>query len=230
MGRIVRFSAAAKTSASVPNSTSPSSVDAVGGSMPNSPRSTAASAPAGDCQNPRVASPDGCCASCPAGRPATKKRVSKRRFSASGVIQCVHGRIRSVRITRPRAVSSSGSVTRWSSSAARSRWSSSADGNDAPSASSTPISSNVSRTAAVTSALDRPGSAESGHRAGSGPRQSSSATWSPGSTEPPGKTVSPANADSRVDRTMRYASRPPGASRRRTVVAASRTPETMKAS
>ncbi|SLJ61904.1 Uncharacterised protein [Mycobacteroides abscessus subsp. abscessus] len=61
-------------------------------------------------------------------------------------------------------------------------------------ASSTPHSSNVSRTAAQTRALTR-GSVVSkrrAHQAGSGPAQAMSAVASEGSTPPPGNTVMPA--------------------------------------
>ena len=72
-------------------------------------------------------------------------------------------------------------------------------------ASSTPDSSNVSRTAAQTRARASPGGASSRRpqAAASGPAQATSSSVSRGSTEPPGKADAPAaNAIERARRSM----------------------------
>ena len=56
----------------------------------------------------------------PGGKAATKKRVSYRRGSASGVIQCAHGRSRSARRPRPRRSSRQDRLASWSIRASRS--------------------------------------------------------------------------------------------------------------
>ena len=138
----------------------------------------------------------------PAGSAATKNRVSNRRgLDLGGVIQCAHGRSRSARSSEAapgqqlgqrelavaaaptRSVLPVGPVV--------------SDDDRRPRtgpASSTPDSSNVSRTAAHTSARASPSSASNGvaQSAAGGPAQPTAASASRGSTAPPGKTFIPA--------------------------------------
>ncbi len=189
------------------------------------------SAAAGDVHSNRSDSPGIWRVRCVAGIAATKNQVSYRRGSTSGVIQRAHGRIRSTRTPRPRRASTAARLVVLLSRATRSASQlgslTSADVPPSGPASRTPLSSNVSRTAAQTSARASAGSAPGGNVASAAPNRSSSASPSAWSTVPPGKTYMPA-AKAIVD-TLRSrqistpeAPGPPRAGRRSTTVAAAR--------
>ena len=217
----------ASTAAAVSCRASSARVTAVGGRSDTSPRRAAAIAAAGASHATSSASPPTSLARWPAGSSAAKKRVSNLRLSKSGVTHRAHGLSRSERSTRPRRCSRPASDSEWSTSERRSASQSSpvvsaTTVSGAGPASSTPVSSNTSRTAAHVSArastaapLCRPGGTAPRdppeprrppcrilpHATGSGPAQASSACPSRGSTDPPGNTCAPgANAIDRVRR------------------------------
>ncbi len=96
-------------------------------------------------------------------------------------------------------------------------------------ASSTPVSSNVSRTAATTSprASDSSQPMRLAHSAGDGPAHGTSSVTSLGCMPPPGNTYMPAANAMLVCRRIRYASMPSAPSRTTMIVAAWRGSTTM---
>ncbi len=152
--------------------------------------------------------------------------MSKRRFSSTGVTQFDHGRSRSARSTSPdsarKPASDSSRLTSWLRASAKGRTSDTTVSSDGP-ASSTPDSSNVSRTAAHTSDRARPTSQANrdAHHAGGGPCQASEVSASRRSTPPPGNTVMPPANGMPLTRRCRNTSSPTSVSLTSMTVAAS---------
>lgn len=215
------------TAATVPRSASSANVTHVGGSNARRPDFQSANASPGRCHAASEASVVTPSALCPEGSTATKNHVSYRRGSSSGVNQFAQGRSRSARSTSPSAARNCASDSSRATSASRAEAyravsATTADA-DGP-ASSTPDSSNVSRTAAHTSAVasstEHPNL--DAHHDGGGPLHATDVSASRGSTPPPGNTViPPANAIA-ATRRSRNASIPAAPSRTRTTVAADR--------
>ncbi len=174
----------------------------MGGIIPSSPASTARQAA---CAGSHVTDDDSVDTSrvrCPAGRVATKNQVRNRLGSKVGVHHPDQAPSRSVRSTSPRRSRNSVNESSLASSACRSVSQSSpvvsatTSSAEAP-ASRTPDSSNVSRTAAHTSARASSSvvASRDAQLAADGPAQATEWSESRGSTPPPGKThIPPANA------------------------------------
>lgn len=194
----------------------------VGGISLVVPATASARMSAGRRHWPRSASVVTIRACCPAGNAAAKKKVSYRRPCPGGVNQFAHGRSRSVRMVRPARASTPARLARRSMMAART--SSPSTSGDPPSrlASSTPVSSNSSRTAATTRAGSASSPRASLHHCRSGPAQPMLSSRSPGSTPPPGKTVIPAAKAIADTRRSTNVSRPSTPSRTSITVAAGR--------